>query len=79
MFSSSLAIILPPEPPNTPTLRLGCRTWTSSVQVVSDPPQAGNLTAEWTKDTKLGPFDGEGHSCGQWPAVIALSDDEWTR
>jgi sialidase-1 len=39
----------------------GGRTWQTSVDVVTDPPQVGNLTGEFTKDTKLGPFDGEGY------------------
>jgi hypothetical protein len=34
----------------------GGRTFTTSVEVVTDPPQAANLTREWTD----GPFHGEG-------------------
>jgi hypothetical protein len=39
----------------------GGRTWQTSIDVVTDPPQVGNLTGEFTKDTKLGSFDGEGY------------------
>jgi hypothetical protein len=35
----------------------GGRTWTSSVEISTDPPAASNLTAEWSD----GPYMGEGY------------------
>eukprot|EP01044_Picomonas_judraskeda_P007624 COSAG03_NODE_829_length_5707_cov_19.504101_3_plen_999_part_00 len=37
------------------------RSWSPSRQVVTDPPQVQNLTAELSRHTSFGPFDGEGY------------------
>ena len=39
----------------------GGRSWQSSIQILTDPPQVSNLTDEWSRHTAFGPFDGEGY------------------